>query len=103
MARTEIRGDGIVRVALSERNLLSLLAKLHTPGSARTITNNDIVDTDPTGGGIVLLAVSAESDEEHYASLTRGGAPAGEMHPHTERILEIIKRVMRDEPAEGGT
>jgi hypothetical protein len=64
-----------VVVTLSQRNLLTLLAKLagFPPGSACTITF--------PGDDGPLLVVHAESDEEHYANRP---APPGKMHPDTE-------------------
>ena len=64
-----------VVITLSQRNLLTLLAKLEgfPPRSACTITFPG--DDGPS------LVVHAESDEEHYATRT---APPGRMHPDTE-------------------
>lgn len=59
---------------ISETNLLSLLSKLYTPGSACTLE-------DPSGS----IRVIAEKDIEHYGERLRGV-----MHPITEiRIKEL--------------
>lgn len=60
-------------VALSKRNLLSLLHKLEMPGSERTIIK-------PTPNGNVV--VSVVPDEEAYRN-----RPAGPMHPETEQFI----------------
>ena len=67
-----------VEITLSQRNLLTLLAKLagFPPGSACTITF-------PCDDG-PLLVVHAESDEEHYGTRP---TPPGPMHPETEARL----------------
>ncbi len=64
-----------VVITLSQRNLLSLLAKLagFPAGSACTITF--------AGEDGPSLVVHAEPDEEHYAARL---APPGRMHPETE-------------------
>jgi hypothetical protein len=87
--------DGpVLEVALSERNLIVLLSKLYTPGSQRTIHVGD----KPAGlGGVILCA---ETDDEHYASPTRRGAPAGPMHPISELVTAVVKRVLTEEPSE---
>jgi len=70
-------------VALSQRNLLSLLHKLHMPGSARTIQKGD---------GTMIVA---EPDELHYA----GRCAPGPMHPETEKFVSemglALKHVQR--------
>jgi hypothetical protein len=78
--RLSIEGP-VVRVALSERNLRALLAKLdgHPPESARTIAY-DTLD------GYHLL-VTAEPDAVHYANPERDHPWPGVMHPDTEAEL----------------
>lgn len=73
-------------IKLSERNLLSLLSKLHTPGSACTLESNDLWYGDVEGYG--SFRVIAESDGVHYDGRE---FPPGAMHPHTEEILKFIK------------
>lgn len=73
LIETEDRsGRRVVTLALSERNLLGLLAKLHDPLSQRTLTrfNDD---------GDMLFVVRAEPNDEHYQS-----REPGPMHPRTE-------------------
>lgn len=65
--RLDIHGPRVV-VTLSERNLRTLLSKVHRPDSARTL----LLDV---GEGV--LVVKAETDEEHY----RDRVPAGPVHP----------------------
>jgi hypothetical protein len=84
---TDERGYRVVEVALSERNLLVLLSKLYTPGSTRTVMSGDVP------GGFAFARICAEDDEEHYASPTREGAPAGEMHPVAEAVLDEIRAI----------
>jgi hypothetical protein len=78
--RLEVQG-GIVRVALSERNLKALLAKLggSPPNSACTLRYD-------TRDGLVLI-VKAEPDEIHYANPERDSPVPGEMHHDTEERL----------------
>lgn len=78
--RLEVQG-GTVRLALSERNLKTLLAKLggSPPNSACTLTYD-------TRDGLVLI-VKAEPDEIHYANPERDGPVPGAMHPDTEDRL----------------
>jgi hypothetical protein len=74
-----IEDDGTV--VLSERNLLTLLSKLYTPGSECEI-----------GGGNEYapgLHVRAETDAAHYQDRP---FPPGPMHPETERILRAIQQ-----------
>jgi hypothetical protein len=68
-----ILSAGLVRVILSKRNLLTLLTKLDRPGSWRTIFKAK------AGLEIAALAVSAETDAEHYLDRV-----PGVMHPVTE-------------------
>ena len=65
-----------IRIALSRRNLLTLLAKLegHPPRSACTISF-------PGAAEEPALVVTAEPDDLHYG---RRAAPPGLMHPETE-------------------
>lgn len=67
-------------VALSRRNLLSLLHKLGMPGSERTIIK-------PTPNGRVI--VSAVSDEEAYRN-----RPAGPMHSDTEEFIVEVETLL---------
>ncbi len=68
-----------VRIYLSRRNLLALLAKLddHPQGSSRSICLGDLV-------------VTAEEDAEHY----RERSP-GRMHHETEKQMELLKEMKR--------
>jgi hypothetical protein len=75
-------------IALSERNLITLLSKLYTPGSACAIEVGDIP------GGFATALVRAEPDELHYAWPTREGAPPGAMHPLAEAVCLIARRAV---------
>lgn len=97
MARLEIEDyDGPetgyrrqVRIAISRRNLQSLLHKLDMEGSARRIENNHVkIDGELVGD--VMLVLTAEDDYEHYAHVERGAAMgyAGAMHPETEAYIQ---------------
>lgn len=82
MVRLDLWADApVVRVALSRRNLLALLAKLSQPGSARTITGGYCY----LDGALVdlTLVLVAEPDELHYAERE----PAGVMHADTEAAV----------------
>lgn len=88
--RVEIH-DGVLTFVVSERNLISMLSKLYTPGSARTIESVDVP------ANFKGMRLCAEEDTVHYASPTRMGAPAGPMHPTTERIVQTIKQIVAEE------
>lgn len=75
----EDRGQLVVDVTLSQRNLLTLLHKLDLPGSARTLKTDSNV---PAG---CRLRVRAEDDRKHYQQ--RGWPPPGVMHPATEAFI----------------
>ena len=68
-----MRAEGPKHIVLSERNILSLLAKVRgAPGeSKRTLI----------GDG---FTVSVETDAEHYGNRS---VPPGIMHPETEAAL----------------
>lgn len=85
----------VLDVALSERNLLTLLSKLYTPGSACSFCNGDVPD------GFAYACLRAEPDEYHYASPTRECAPAGSMHPLTELVLMAVRAAVADYLGEG--
>lgn len=68
-------------LVLSERNLLALLVKLHTPGSACKIQ----------GGSDCPMSVSAEPDLAHYG---KRGYGAGPMHPLTQRVMSAVREAM---------
>lgn len=76
---------GVVRVTLSERNLLALLVMLHQPWSRCTISgryayhDGELLDD-------VVLVVRSEPDELHY----KGREPPGAMHPATEAYLAAL-------------
>lgn len=78
--RLELQG-GTVRVALSRRNLRTLLAKLdgEPADSACTIVYD-------TRDGATLY-VTAEEDAVHYANPERDQPTPGVMHPDTEEQL----------------
>lgn len=85
-------GEHVVRVTLSERNLLTLLVKLHQPWSARTIFGRyPCVGQEHRED--LLLVVHAQSDAAHYAERE----PPGAMHPATEAIVASL----RDKPTSG--
>lgn len=69
-------------VVLSERNLLALLSKLYTPGSACTIIK-------PDG-----LIIRAEKDDVHYKHPSRLGEGPGPMHTATENFIERLRTVL---------
>jgi hypothetical protein len=78
--RLEVQG-GIVRVTLSERNLRALLAKLggSPPTSACTLSYD-------TRDGLVLY-VTAEPNDIHYANPERDSPVPGPLHPDTEERI----------------
>jgi hypothetical protein len=93
--RLDLLGDGeetVVRVTLSERNLLALFQKLGMPGSARTLASAHAYrDGEPVDD--LLLVVEAEDDDEHYGK--RGFGP-GPMHPQTEQFLAQFRNQPKD-------
>jgi hypothetical protein len=93
--RLDLLGDGeetVVRVTLSERNILALFQKLGMPGSARTLASahayrdGELVDD-------LILVVDAEDDDEHYGERD---FPPGPMHPQTEQFLAQFGRQRND-------
>jgi hypothetical protein len=92
MARVRLQataeGALVLDVVLSERNLLTLLSKLYTPGSSREFVNGDVP------AGIALARFRAERDDQHYNSPSRRGAGPGEMHPITEKVLAAIREAL---------
>jgi len=75
-------------IALSERNLIILLSKLYTPGSACSFMNTDVPH------GFSYATFRAEPDELHYMSPTRDGAPPGPMHPLAELVHAVVKDIL---------
>jgi len=83
-----------IEVTLSRRNLLALLHKLDTPGSARTIFNGDSWEdgvptpwpgkADEPALPPTLLILRCEDDFEHYAARPQ---PPGEMRADTETFV----------------
>lgn len=73
---------GLPIVTLSRRNLLVLLSKLHTPGSACSIV----------GDGVLVIA---EDDETHYGNRE---SPPGVMHPTSEAFLKTLEKAIEDYP-----
>lgn len=73
------------KVTLSERNLLVLLSKLYTDGSACTLVNNDVLEDGEQAGG--YFAVSAQKDDVHYIDRP----PPGEMHPLAEAVVRKLQ------------
>lgn len=90
MARVQLSyphdSQPVVEIGLSERNLIVLLSKLYTPGSACTILVGDVADE------LAYGVIRSETDEQHYASVTRQGAAAGPMHP----IAELVHGAIQD-------
>lgn len=80
--------EPVLDIALSERNLVILLSKLYTPGSACSFTNGDVPD------GFAYATFRSEPDELHYAYPTRDGAPAGPMHPLAELVHAVVRDVL---------
>jgi len=78
VGRTE-SGRPAVAVTLSRRNLLTLLAKLDTAGSKRTLLKGEEVL-----GELWILAVIVEEDDEHYDGRAE---PPGRMHEITEAFI----------------
>lgn len=82
--RLELR-DGVVHVALSERNLRALLAMLHGSVAASACTITYDTRDGPT------LVVSAEPDTVHYFHPERDvPGSAGAMHPATEARMRGV-------------
>lgn len=79
----------VLDIALSERNLLVLLTKLYTPGSACTIQSGDVPDE------FGYAQIRVEPDEYHYQFPTRDGAAAGPMHPFSEAVAAAVKTALQ--------
>lgn len=79
----------VLDIALSERNLLVLLTKLYTPGSACTIQSGDV----PDDFGYAQIRV--EPDDYDYQFPTRDGAAAGAMHPFSEAVAAAVKTALQ--------
>jgi len=90
------RGDGVVLdVVISERNLLTLLSKLYTPGTRREFLSGDVPP------GVAFARIRAESDQQHYNSPSRRGVGPGPMHPVTEHVLRAIHDALDQLEADG--
>lgn len=74
--RLDVAQQHRIDISVSRRNLLTLLHKLHTPASARTITmqcaNPANSPQDP--GLPVLVALHGEPNDEHYNGREPGPA-----------------------------
>lgn len=95
MARADIHnreGRLIFEAVLSERNLLALLTKLHTTGSACTIYNNDVF-VEGVDSNLYELKLIAETDDVHYG---RRLDPPGEMHPMTEQFIAGLQEYIKN-------
>lgn len=97
--RFEVRGpEHPLRLVVSRRNLLTLLAKLDA--NVRQPGTSFVEIGDPSG----QIHIHAEEDEIHYnaeARLARGEAPyAGPMHPREERVLRDEKAPILRSPNE---
>jgi hypothetical protein len=71
-----------VKVRLSRRNLMTLLAKLDEPGSARTIYQHANLEAD-----LPLIEVTSEEDGRHYQ-----GREPGVVSDRTEATLAGLKQ-----------
>lgn len=80
----------VLDIALSERNLLVMISKIHTPGSRCSFLNGDVPE------GFAYATFRAEPDDYHYASPTREGSPAGPMHPVAELVHTVVKDVLAE-------
>ncbi len=81
-----VHENGSLEVVLSERNLLTLLAKVRRADSAATLVKFD------TAGAHVLV-VRAEDDETHYGART-----PGPMHPLEEEFLKRVQPSLEPAP-----
>ena len=90
VALTQTASGVVITCSLSERNAVTLLSKLYTPGSRCELICQDV----PVGVACARLRI--EPDQQHYNSPSRHGAGPGAMHPVTERILRAVKDAVGD-------
>jgi hypothetical protein len=90
----------VLELKLSERNVLALLTKLYTPGSACAVDCHDVAEE----LGFICARLRVEPDELHYfASPTREGAAPGPMHPLTECVLIAVRTAIAEFMADTDT
>lgn len=73
-----------LEVALSERDLITLLGLLYTRGSAKAIVTRDVPIE------FAHCRISVEWDEQHYAHPSREGAAPATVNP----MESVIERAM---------
>lgn len=78
----------VLDIGLSERNLVVLLSKLYTPGSACSLNSGDVPDL------FEHAVFRAEPDELHYVSPTRDGAGPVPMHPLAELVWVTVRHTV---------
>lgn len=71
---------GVIRVALSRRNLMTMLAKLDIPQSKRMMVFPGFEGPE--------LQILAEEDAQHYADRP----PPGDVHPDTADRMDELRR-----------
>jgi hypothetical protein len=89
--RVERTQPGALRVVLSRRNLLSLLAKLDgNPAYSACTIGAPAQYTENVGVHVYVTVVDAEDNPEHYSHPEREAHSPGPMHPATEAALRRI-------------
>ena len=79
----------ILDIALSERDLITLLTLLYTPGHSGSFINRDVPPE------FAYSRIRAEPDALHYAYPTREGAGPAEMNPLVEAVHRTIHKVVQ--------
>lgn len=89
--------DTVIEVAVSERNLLALLAKLYTKGSRQYLISS-YVEMDGESTQNVSLVIKAEKDDDHYDDARRGiyQGRGGPVHADSEDFITKLQEFLKD-------
>lgn len=78
-------------IALSERDLVSLLTLLYTPGASKSlVTRNAPVE-------FAHCRIVAEFDQQHYSHPSRDGAQPASVNPMDSVIERTIDRALQEQ------
>lgn len=82
---------GTLDVALSERDLVSLLTLLYTPGAPKSLVTRN------APAEFAHCRIVAEFDQQHYAHSCREGAQPASVNPMDSVIERTIDEVLQEQ------